>query len=311
MRKKALMAIVFAGGIVSTQLPVVAENNAEPTGSVISQIVSDSQVKPEIRACTLLNLAIRYLAGDSKTDIATRFGASSSRASLYYFMNRREEFFTSWVQRVAQQSSASDKAKTPDIPGAKEATDEAIKQLAQSSNKFYRLNLYFVAMHLYQKTGNTKGQKECKSIIDAAIKECEGYSPVDVAQVKATTSVLDSMACLLLPVSIPVYQGQGVATVKEYSSGVFEESEKLKLRALAIADRLPETEHVRRKAHRDMALWYAALGKQDLANQQKQELFKLIGTSDDKLLYPQSGGCGSQVWWEVKAHVRSYDCGMG
>lgn len=305
------MAIVFASGIVSTQLPVVAENNAEPTGSVISQIVSDSQVTPEFRACILLNLAYHFFAGDSSSDIERQFGTSVSRARAYWFLNRREELFTSWVRRVAQQASASDKVKTPDIPGAKEAIDEAIKQLAQSSNMFYRLNLYFVAMQLYQKIGNTKGEKECKRIIDAAIKECEGYSAVDVAQVKATTSVLDIMAYLLLPVSIPEYQGQGVATVKEYSPGVFEESEKLKLRALAIADRLPETEHVRRKAHRDLALWYDALGKQDLANQQKQELFKLIGSSDDKLLYPQSGGCGSQVWWEVKTHVSSYACGMG
>lgn len=305
------MAIVFAGGIVSGQLPAVAENNSEPTGSVISQIGSDSQAPPEFRACNLLNLAYHFLIGDSASDIERQFGTSASRARAYWFLNRREELFTSWVWEVAHSGNSSEKEQSANISQAEEAINEAIKQLAQSSNKFYRLNLYFAAMHLYQKTGNTKGEKECKSIIDAAIKECEGYSPVDVAQVKATTSVLDNMAYLLLPVTIPVYQAQGAATVKEYSPGVFEESEKLKLRALAIADKLPEAEHVRRKAHRDMALWYAALGKQSLANQQKQQLFKLIGSSDDKLLYPQSGGCGSQIWWEVKTHVATYDCGMG
>lgn len=305
------MAIVFAGGIVSTQLPVAADNNAEPTGSVISQIVSDSQVNPEIRACTLLNLASHYLAGDSAGDIERQFGTSASRARAYWVLNRREEFFTSWVRQVAQPANTSDKVRAPDMPRAEEAIKEALKQLGHSSNKFARLNLYFVAMHLYQKTGNSKGEKECKNIIEAAAKECESASPVDKEQVKAVTSVLDSMAYLLLPVTIPVYKEQGDAKVNEPSAVAFEKSEKLKLRALAIADKLPETEHVRRKAHRDMALWYAALGKQSLANHQKQELFKLIGSSDDKLLYPQSGGCGSQVWWEVKTHVSSFDCGMG
>ena len=53
------------------------------------------------------------------------------------------------------------------------------------------------------------------------------------------------------------------------------------------------------------------LGKEALANAQKEALFDLVGVQSDNILYPQSGGCGSLIWWKAEAPKYSYDCGMG
>ncbi|MEZ4535085.1 MAG: hypothetical protein R3D26_08800 [Cyanobacteriota/Melainabacteria group bacterium] len=43
----------------------------------------------------------------------------------------------------------------------------------------------------------------------------------------------------------------------------------------------------------------------------KKPSLDLVGVQSDKILYPQSGGCGSLIWWKAEAPKYSYDCGMG
>jgi hypothetical protein len=89
------------------------------------------------------------------------------------------------------------------------------------------------------------------------------------------------------------------------------ESEKLKLRAAAMADRLNSKSDIRRKAHRDLSLWYSRIGKIEVAEREKQILFELVGCKKDSILYPQSGMCGHLVWWNPEPVSFAERCGMG
>lgn len=164
---------------------------------------------------------------------------------------------------------------------------------------------------------NTDGMRECNQVLEKAFKSCEKSTPVEEKKIEAAASVLDSMAYGLAPVSIPnrregrwnqdIEQNANDFTTKE-----IQESEKLKFRAAALADRLPPTNHQRRKAHRDLAFWYKQLGKPQLAEKQKQIVFELVGSNDDGILTPKPGACGSLVWWEPKEkRTIVISCGMG
>jgi hypothetical protein len=124
------------------------------------------------------------------------------------------------------------------------------------------------------------------------------------------------MAYSLIPVNIPnLNPHDSIAgrqtPLEPFTEKDFKESEKLKLRAVAMADRLDSKNHLRRKAHRDLALWYMQLGKNQLAQKEKQTLFELVGCEDDSILYPQAAGCGHVVWWKKERNIVTMGCGMG
>jgi hypothetical protein len=119
------------------------------------------------------------------------------------------------------------------------------------------------------------------------------------------------MAYGLVPLRIEDYRPSQAKAGTSTTEADFKAAEKLKLRGAAIADRLNATDHIRRKAHRDLAIWYSELGKEEKAKKEKQILFKLIGSSDDRLLYPQSQTCGHPVWWEMHQRGPIIKCGIG
>jgi hypothetical protein len=168
--------------------------------------------------------------------------------------------------------------------------------------------LYSIASQLFQRTGNAFEARRCNSIVDDAIQSCEGHL-FDEGDIKAAASILNSRAYGFIPVEISE-QFRAVNTVN-FTVKEFKESEKLKLRAVAMADRLNETSDLRRRAHRDLSLWYTALGKADKASREKEVLFKLVGVHDDKILYPKAIGCGQLVWWVAEASPMGALCGMG
>jgi hypothetical protein len=199
---------------------------------------------------------------------------------------------------------------------ANSAITTALAQLEQTSNKFVKLNMYFIASRLCQKTGNEEDMRKCDTLCQDAIRSSEQNSQIDEEQMRAAASILDSMAYAFISVDIPdrvddaTYWGRQPA-VKPFTEKDFKDSEDLRLKAVAILDRLDANNHLRRKAHRDLTLWYMRLGKKEKEDQQKQILFELVGCKDDSMLYPQVGGCGTLVWWKQERVQFSFECGMG
>lgn len=124
------------------------------------------------------------------------------------------------------------------------------------------------------------------------------------------------MANGFIPVQIPdlnpdLNPFERQESVGPFTEEEFKKSEKLRLRAVAIADKLSKEEHVRRKAHRDLALWYMKLGKKEQGEKEKQILFEMVDCKDDIILYAQPEACGHVVWWKKQKYESGLACGMG
>jgi hypothetical protein len=124
------------------------------------------------------------------------------------------------------------------------------------------------------------------------------------------------LAKAILPVQIPTFvpgdfNEPPPATLLNPSTKAIHDSEALLLRGLKIVDRLPSSDHSRRKAHRDMVLWYRQVGMMQPAEEQKLILFGLVGIENDSILYPQSGACGHPAWWMKPGYLSDTHCGMG
>ena len=194
---------------------------------------------------------------------------------------------------------------------ADQAIEAAIAQLNQASKYPRVLTMYRIASNLSQMTNNAKSVEACTKVLNEGIRACEANKSVDSVQIKTIALILNKMAYGLVPIQIPDYKALVPAHATAAEMKNFDECERLKLRAAAILDRLPTGDQDRRKAHRDLSLWYLQFGKNDKALKEKQELFKLVGVNDDSILYPQPGMCGHVVWWSVKKVDINGDCGMG
>lgn len=326
-RAKALLAIAFAGSVLTLQSPVLGQEQPKTSSSsVIDVIAMNVKATPEAKAYYLLQLAYCYCTGGDTTGLEIHIKSNlikSDNLSLFYSSYRGEPFLGSWASSVSllsQSVAKEEQSKTGDTKISKEHrtfADKAITAaVAQLGSDFkeplaLKLNMYLIASCLSRITGNTQNEQMCTKELNAAIQACEASKTVDSGQIKAVASILNSMAFGLIPIRIPDYQAQSPSQLPEFDRKNFDESERLRLRAAALLDRLPTGDQERRKAHRDLSLWYSQLGRDDKALKEKEELFKLVGVKDDRILYPQSGVCGHPMWWTTEKLTYESNCGMG
>ncbi|MBP9092269.1 hypothetical protein KBI23_14670 [bacterium] len=329
-RTKALLAVAFAGSMLTSQLPALCQqppadpSSASFSSSMIEVIATNAISTPEEKAYYLLQLAHSYLSGSNPTNFETyikaRLGPTGNCRPLYGW-GRGEHPLVSLANDVSVLSHSA--ASTAQFgAGLKrfpvesravtdKAVEAAIAQLGQGFKNPEALNMYLIASCLSQITGNTLNEQKCNKVLNEAIQACEADNVVDSVQIKIVSSILNSMAYGLVPIRIPDYQEQSPVKVPTFGMKDVDECERLKLRATAILDRLPTTDQARRKAHRDLSLWYSYFGKCEESLKEKQELFNLVGVKDDRILYPQSGACGHLVWWSAEKLGHTGSCGMG
>lgn len=321
VRRETLIAIAFASGILNSSQPAVCGNQTESKNSLIRKIINRSDWSADLQAFILVSLAQRYCSGMNRDRVEAQFVSIAEGRERFMMLRRLNNNVVYLANQTAAerrastrkpQNSNSIKIPSENIALANEALQKALPLLEKSSDKFLQLNLYFIASNLFHQVGNTEGMQNCESVIKSAISSATMSKPVGDDYYHGLVSILDSEAFSIIPLQVPdTKDAPQKIEVKSFTEAEFIECEKLKLKGLSLIDRLGIGNHFRRKAHRDLALWYMYLGKNDLAEAQKQILFKLIGTSDDKLLYPQYGGCAHLVWWQVKVQEAAYDCGMG
>ncbi len=334
LKRAASVAIAFAAGTLNLPLPVLSETKSEATNSVIQEIV-ESKETPELRAYYLLRLANCYLDGKTGTEAEAQFRPILNAAYVEptFTKHRNDAMLGSWAEQLCSEKQENEKAKSSNSilktePSAttiensafaSAAIQKALRELSWASAPNAKSYMYFIASRLYQKSGNRDGRQECNALLEETFKACETDSQIDQGQIMASISVLNSMANCIIPVHF-AYQNEndGLAarqapntSLKQYTKEEFKECEKLRLRALTMADRLDKKSHVRRKAHRDQVLWYRQLGKAELADNELHKLFSLVGFEDDSILYPQPGSCGNVAWWTKPGQVFLYLCGMG
>ncbi len=323
-RTKALLAIVFAGSMLTSQLPALGQESPKGSASAIEGIAKSVRGTPEEKAYYLLQLAYCYITGGNAAALETQFKSGLGQlgnSNMFRFSPRGEHPLVSWANRVSLLSHSAGtiapieigkkSISSEDRAVADKAIEAAIAQLGKAFKNIETLNLYLIASGLSRMTGNIPNVQKCNKVLNEAIRNCEGNENADSRQIKLISSILNSMAYGLIPIHIPDYKPQSPINTPAFDIKDFDECERLKLRAAALLDRLPGADHDRRKVHRDLALWYLKLGKDEKSLKEKQELFTLIGVEDDRMLYPTSGMCGHSNWWEVGTAVMSGLCGMG
>ena len=315
--KKALAALMFAGGLLALPQPALSEKVAVSDATI--QKITEASITPEGRAYHLLRFSRSVLADENATKLKENFHYANE--PRYFF--RESNVLANWADElVMQKLPVRGKNANPskNAAVAEHAMKEALALLQKSSKNSIKLHLYFIASLLANRAGFNEIASECNKWVAKTIDDCEKVSPVDPETVKAAVSVLNSMAYAIVPLRVPDQQlpigTKPMATnadANNPSAANYTEAEKLKLRAVAIADRLPADNHVRRKAHRDMVLWYTQLGRTQFAERQKKILFELVGISDDRILYPVSGFCGGLSWWALnnERSTAGLACGRG
>jgi hypothetical protein len=192
------------------------------------------------------------------------------------------------------------------------ALQRAVSQIDQVSDEWVKLHLYFIASKLFQSIGNFEEKRKCDTAINNEIQSYEANSQVNENQIDAASSLLNLMSTCVINVWIPDMKPTDSHTrVPSFRKKEFKECEKLKLRAVAMVDRLDAQNDIRREMHRNLSLWYKGLGKTQLANKQKQVLFELLGFRDENMLYGQKVGCGVVVFWQKEPVKSVIVCGMG
>lgn len=330
---KAMLAIAFAGSMLTSQLPCVCKESSETTStttststssSVIESITKSVKARPEEKAYYLLQIASCYITGGDVNSLETHLKAQLGQRnnnSLFHSLSRGEPPLVSWANSVSLLSHSAS-GTNPSVTGNRKISNEkravadkaigaAIAQLGQGFDDAQALNLYLIASCLSRMTGNTQNEQKCIKALNEAIRACEASKTVDSVRIKVASSILNSMAYGLIPISIPDYQAPTPAQATVIDRKNIDQSERLKLRAAALLDRLPTADHDRRKAHRDLSLWYLQFGKGEKARKEKQELFKLVGVKDDRILYAQHGSCGHPLWWSLEKVAGYAKCGMG
>lgn len=312
MRKKAILAIAFASGLAVPSTPTIAQeqNNFK---SIVSQLSTSKEDPPEVRAHLLLKFAISCLNGIGQSAIEKQFSPESIKVERR-FSNRRLELYlslTAELQYIEATSNKSPKLSAEDLTLATLAVNESLKQVGLSNNHLQKSRLTCIAACLYKRLGNKAGEQDCERILNAELENAEKSAAINAEQADTALTILDARAYGLIPVRIQDYYFGKQPKYSDYSDADFKACEKLKLEGLSIADKLPTTEHVRRKAHRDLVLWYRTLGKEDLAKAQLQTLYKLVNFKDESVLYPHSKGCGKTIWWRRGQKMTISACGMG
>jgi hypothetical protein len=305
-------------------MPVLCKNEPDSKNPLVQLIARKADVKPEGRAYYLLRLAEAYLKSDGSETAEAQLTFSFNGTSTFWLERHLNENLRRWADQIAAEkilvlqatdsrmkvrSKSKLKGDNYEDPAAS-AIHQAALLLDETPNRFAKLNLYFIASRLLLKMGKVDESSKYRALVDNEILSCEGSSPTTDKLIIAAASVLNTMAFGIIPVEIPDL-ARLTTQAFSYTEDQFDECEKLKLRAAAIVDRLDVENHVRRKVHRDLVIWYTQLGETAKAEEQKQILYKLVGVDDDRILYPHRGACGSLVWWYTGSVSGGGLCGMG
>lgn len=312
MHKKALLAVIFASGMINAQLPAVAQSQTHQ-GTLVERICANNKSTPDLKAYYLLRLAGSYLDGKPGAEIEKEYAYVATTMNVTWADRHWERTLHGLAieQAVKAENPNHPKLGLEESRLANAAIKKAMDQISISTQQYSQLNLVFAASCLYKRIGDNSGAAECDKMLETSFSNERKSDSVSPSGAKTLISILNARAYGLLPFEIPDSLPVYPLKPGPYTEAQFKGSERIRLEALAIADKLPENEHERRLAHRDLVLWYRALGKDDLAKTQLQILYKLVGFEDEKVLQPQPEGCGSLVWWRQEQKPPMFGCGMG
>ncbi|MCC6978281.1 MAG: hypothetical protein IT343_08165 [Candidatus Melainabacteria bacterium] len=318
-RRKALLAILFASGLLHSQQPAISKAQSKNSKTLVELVEENKKLAKEEKAFYLLLIANEYLSGREISFVYDQFRNDVKNRSASPSSKVLAETIFNFAQRVASGDNLAPTTQKIPVENLKIANltiQSALTKIELPIKSSTDLQLLFIASRLFKSVENADELSRCHEMLDDALRSCENNRRSDKDMIEAASSVLCLMAYGFIAIRIEDDVSPKIEPIKidNYTSDNFIKAEKLLQRAAAISDKLPADNHNRRKMHRDLALWYARLGKAELAAKEKEILFNLVGLKDDSILYPRPVGCGHLVWWErwnMAEDPPYVACGMG
>lgn len=322
MKRKTLLALLFATGSLQTQPAVLAANessNQKRVDEFIKSVDTAAQIGLELAAYKLLSYAEVQLL-NSVLNPQPPFEWNQNVSSTYLFEENTvgDSGLLDWVRRVSWRQNNNLVLTTnhsqvkQDIAkaSAKKFVDDAVSRLRNSNKSWDSMPMYWVAASLYERCDDPEAAAACRDLVLKYIQECENATHKNKKDVRSAASLLNLMAG-----GIPETASRWnlLRTRPKIKIGAEEYAKivKLRTRAAALLDNLSADDQQRRLAHRDLVLLYENQGDFDSARREKEILFNLVGVHDDSILQPQIVSCGHVLWWDAKPPTISGACGMG
>lgn len=329
INQRALIAILSISGTFLAQNPASAQLGIEFAKDLIRQCERDRKDNPGSYASLVFALAEEYQMYGQIQKAESTFRQSLKLYQLDWHEatpNYRASILLSWAQVQSQgmqrvRKGEEETQKTGDIIERKlnkddfrridkatlEALEEANKSQDTSSGK---ARVYLSAIDLFEKTGNRVEKEKCENHILSVCKVYEQEANVHADVLYEYAEILNRMGDRTVhmqsPRDKPAYQIE-LDNNEFHTTERFSKAEKMKLAALRLFDKLPKDNQYRIGAHRSMALWYMLFKKDAEAARETKVLSELMGTTDEKVLFPKYLGCGQ---FENSKQLGQL-CGMG
>lgn len=315
VRHKALLALLSLSSACMAQAPASAQLGIEFAKDSIRQSERDKKENPGSYASRVNALAEEY----------QRYGQFQKAESTFrealklYKLDRhadnpqyRASILLSWAQFLsdgAQRLKTGEKETqrkgdiverkldNTDFRRINQITLEALQELNKTEDtNTSKARSYLSAINLFDKTGNQVEKEKCESYILSVAKVFEKELTVPNDLLIAYAEILNRFADATVhlirpPMDKPTYQ-IALDTNEFYTSERLSKAEMIKLAALKLFDKLPKDNEYRIGAHKSLALWYMLFKKDAAAAKETKVLSELVGTTDEKLLFPKYLGCG-------------------
>lgn len=330
VRHKALLALLSLSSACLAQAPASAQLGIEFAKDSIRQSERDRKENPGSYASRVNALAEEYQRYGQFQKAESTFREALKLYKLDGHSDNpqyRASILLSWAQFLAEGAErlttgerethtrghiTERKLNSADYRRINQFTLEALQEVNKTEDtNTSKARSYLSAISLFDKTGNLIEKERCESYILSAAKVYEKEPTVPNDVLIAYADILNRLADTTVhmiqpPLDKPTYQ-IALDTNEFYTSERFSKAEKIKLAALRLFDKLPKDNQYRIGAHKSLALWYMLFKKDAEAARETKVLSELVGTSDEKVLFPKYLGCGQLENGQKLAQL----CGAG
>lgn len=206
-------------------------------------------------------------------------------------------------QEVMDKDQARDEIEhKQDLVKAARIADDALAMASKSPlTSEEKINVLFSAASVFESTNSPQKRQHVISELDRTFRTMEQGSSVSSNRIKLVANSLiqlSDMYCpmtswrhtmmqapvTLLPDTVPrSHEGTRISD--------FKIAEAYRLRAMAQYDKLPACEFERINAQRSLVAWYRLYSQTQKYNAQLKKLGTLLGTNDQKKLFPEPDYC--------------------
>lgn len=257
------------------------------------------QEDPSYYAHTLLILAVEYFkAGElEKADETFRKSIAPAKSAESMVPDSYPGHLMMYAQLLSEGRDSMG-VKPEDFKRVDAALKEALAVIDSRADPGNKKGEYLSAIEIFEKTGNTAlANKYRKIILDfcATVERDPKATTADLIQAGYMFTKLAEIVFPAGPIkempTIVVKLEPDTNKASKLTESRFRQAEQLKLRALRLADRLPEKDQNRIAQHTSMVYWYTLFGESAKAQEQTKILEGLLGTTDRAKLFPPRQPC--------------------